>query len=366
MTKQFMLRKMLFDLAQEPVYTRALFKTCSADALVNINVFVKILCRWVKSGKHPTCIQGGVFLATLYPSMSGRQRAEVCRELLPLLHPETESEQLVAVSYALQYNRSRPVLAAFRRLCDSPSVNDETREHARFAVGDLDRMKRKAGRVRSSGNLKPIMTRNGVTQTRTWTYDPATLRLASVTLPETGATSFTYNSQGLVASKTDAKLQRVDYLRDSFNRVTEIRRFHASGVEQGAQRTTFTYDLGTNGAGRLGRVSYGLPGGPNPVLEEFQYTASGLVTMKMLEWGPSEGRRMRVRYTYNNEGVRTSIQYPSHWVVDHQAATGVEAPGPIYTTAFDTLGRPIGLSDNSGNTLVSSAQFNPRRPAHQR
>ncbi len=37
------------------------------------------------------------------------------------------------------------------------------------------------------------MTGNGVTQTRTWTYDPATPRLASVTLPATGATSFTCN-----------------------------------------------------------------------------------------------------------------------------------------------------------------------------
>jgi YD repeat-containing protein len=83
----------------------------------------------------------------------------------------------------------------------------------------------------------------------TWTYDPATLRLASVTLPEIGATSFVYNSQGLVLSKTDAKLQRIEYLRDSFNRVTEVRRFNSFGMEQGAQWrganfvTTYAYNF---------------------------------------------------------------------------------------------------------------------------
>jgi YD repeat-containing protein len=91
------------------------------------------------------------------------------------------------------------------------------------------------------------MTRACVTQTRSWTYSPAGF-LFSSTLPETGTTTYTYNSQSLLASKTDAKLLRIEYSHDAYNRLTEIRRFDSSGVEQTAQRTNLEYDTAVNGS----------------------------------------------------------------------------------------------------------------------
>ena len=49
------------------------------------------------------------------------------------------------------------------------------------------------------------MPRNGTTQTRTFVYDLPTGRLTSATNPESGPVSYTYNADGSVATKTDAK-----------------------------------------------------------------------------------------------------------------------------------------------------------------
>ncbi len=46
-----------------------------------------------------------------------------------------------------------------------------------------------------------VMTRGAVTQTRSWVYDMATLRLTSDTQPETGTTSYTYNLDGTLSWK---------------------------------------------------------------------------------------------------------------------------------------------------------------------
>ena len=73
--------------------------------------------------------------------------------------------------------------------------------------------------------LTVIMTRGGVTQTRTWTYDSLKReRLTSVTHPESGTTTFTYNNDGTVATKTDQRGQKLvyEYLPDSNGRLLRI------------------------------------------------------------------------------------------------------------------------------------------------
>jgi YD repeat-containing protein len=47
------------------------------------------------------------------------------------------------------------------------------------------------------------MTRSSTTQTRTFVYDPTTRRLTSATHPESGTVSYTYNSDGTVATRID-------------------------------------------------------------------------------------------------------------------------------------------------------------------
>ncbi len=50
---------------------------------------------------------------------------------------------------------------------------------------------------------------------RTWNYDPTTQRLASITQPETGTTTFTYNPDGTLLRKTDARGAKVEFVYDS-------------------------------------------------------------------------------------------------------------------------------------------------------
>jgi len=98
------------------------------------------------------------------------------------------------------------------------------------------------------------MPRGTTTQTRTFNYDLATGRLMSTTNPENGTVSYTYNANGTVATKTDAKQQRTEYSYDGLARVTEIRHYvnpYHPAEEDSQQRVTFTYDTAENGWGRL-------------------------------------------------------------------------------------------------------------------
>ena len=79
--------------------------------------------------------------------------------------------------------------------------------------------------------------------------------LLSAINPENGTVTYTYNSNGLVASKTDAKGQAFTYSYDSYNRLYQI-------FVGGALLRTFLYDSNTldgsftaYGAGRLVAVS---------------------------------------------------------------------------------------------------------------
>ncbi len=68
------------------------------------------------------------------------------------------------------------------------------------------------------------MPRRGVTQTRTFNYgNPPGAYLLSATNPENGTVTYTYNANGMVATRTDAKNQQTQYSYDGFNRVTQIR-----------------------------------------------------------------------------------------------------------------------------------------------
>lgn len=87
------------------------------------------------------------------------------------------------------------------------------------------------------------MTRSSTTQTRTFNYDNTTHRLMSVAHPESGTVAYTYNADGTVATKVDAKNQKIAYTYDSYKRVTQIQRYPVStGAEDVCQRVYFWYD----------------------------------------------------------------------------------------------------------------------------
>ena len=203
------------------------------------------------------------------------------------------------------------------------------------------------------------MLRGSNTQTRTFNYTSGTTVgafLLSAINPENGTVTYTY-SNGLPASKTDAKGQVFTYFYDIYNRLYQIKL-------NGSVLRTFMYDTNSldgtftsYGAGRLVAVQNAqfTPGSSNPTefTEMYSYTIAGQPNKKRLQANltalaypyPVYTANLDAAYTYDTEGKMTSVSYPN--------------AGPTYTYSFDSLSRPIGLTDQNNYAAVSSVQYAP-------
>jgi RHS repeat-associated protein len=205
-----------------------------------------------------------------------------------------------------------------------------------------------------------------VTQTRSWVYNPKTLLLTSKTTPESGTVTFTYNSDGTLATATDAKNQRRVYTYDSYGRITQIARGTVSNgtfTENTSQRTTYQYE-GTNGgyssatAGRVSQITYSGPHGLSFV-EWYNYMKAGAVTNKRLTMTGtpfgSSSINMDAVYTYDSEGNITSIQYPNAQFNSNNTTTA----GPKYTYGYDSMERRSSMVDQASTHWVSGVSYTP-------
>jgi RHS repeat-associated protein len=195
------------------------------------------------------------------------------------------------------------------------------------------------------------MPRPSGTQTRTFVYDPTAQRLSSETHPESGAKSYTYNADGTVATRTDARGVITHYTYDSFQRVTLIQ--DGTACEQ----VTIAYDQGTNGWGRPYTYTWGGATcvGSLTFIYKYGYTPAGRVSTKGLAANRSNGNlTLTAGYTYDNEGHLTSIAYPD-------STTGLPSTVPL-TYSLDVMGRPTALSSTNNGVVtyaVQNAQYGP-------
>ncbi|MEZ5404445.1 MAG: RHS repeat-associated core domain-containing protein [Bryobacteraceae bacterium] len=155
-----------------------------------------------------------------------------------------------------------------------------------------------------------------------------------------------------------ASNKRIEYVYDGHNRVTEIHRFEKlSGVYQGdtGQMTKLYWDSapfaeGVLTQGRLAGVeTYQL----GTWQESFNYSSSGLVTKKKMIFtipGLGPARTVQSTHGYNNEGQMTSITYP----------TVSGSTGRTLTTTYDSMARPLSMSDNQSEVTVSGVAYNHR------
>jgi RHS repeat-associated protein len=171
---------------------------------------------------------------------------------------------------------------------------------------------------------------------------------------------YTYNADGTLATKTDAKQNMESYSYDGLQRLTAIHRWvfnNGQLTEDGAQLQTFTYDDSDTGGGRLSQAGFGGPMGPSQLQfwYLYSYTPAGNVAWRrlLLSEPGSYTAGLDVSYTYDNEGNVTSIKYP-----DTQPDANTAVTGPTYTYALDGLKRPVGLTDNSGGTWASGVTYN--------
>jgi len=223
------------------------------------------------------------------------------------------------------------------------------------------------------------MPRPTGTQTRTFNYDLATGRLMSATNPENGTVNYGYNADGTTAWKTDAKNQRIEYIYDSYKRVTKVRRYPVNGGnEDPCQQVDFYYDsnpfdgsFSQNAAGRLAATRWGVAetytincitssgaqtwNRPGEFIQMYSYTPGGAVTKNRLRLNrntpPAATADLDASYTYDNEGQMVSSTYPSAYKLNPVSGTWVWTPGATYTYAFDSMGRPNKLTDNQPSPL---------------
>ncbi|MBI2685178.1 MAG: RHS repeat-associated core domain-containing protein [Acidobacteria bacterium] len=181
-----------------------------------------------------------------------------------------------------------------------------------------------------------------VTQTRTWVYDGTTQRLNSVTHPESGTTSFTYNSDGTLLRKTDQKGQKIEYTYDSDGRVTAARRYLTGGSEDTCMRVDYYYGSQTfdgpftaNATGRLAATATGcMYVGAGQVIEMYSYTSAGAVAKKRLRLVRGAGTVDKdVSYSYGSDGKLATVTYP-----------GYSTP---FTYTYDLMDRPTKMTGPS-------------------
>ena len=190
------------------------------------------------------------------------------------------------------------------------------------------------------------MPRAGVTQTRTFTYDPVTQRLTSMTSPETGTksplvngtTSYTYNADGTLATRTDPKGQVTKYTYDSYQRVTQVTHGPSATQIDPNQTYNYTYDTGTNGWGRLTGVAFGpLVSSTQTYSESYYYTIAGDISSKTLSAAKGSGSAiLSGSFTYDAEGKPTTVTYPG-W--------GKTTAGNLQSYTYDSMSRLVGVSD---------------------
>ncbi len=245
------------------------------------------------------------------------------------------------------------------------------------------------------------MPRSTATQTRPFTFDPATQALASEKNPETGLSCYFYKADSSGrghslldkvvakgstpgASYTDGTGKMTQYLYDAYSRVTQIKRTPEGQAEDLCQRTNFFYDLtalaGGNAWGRLGQSSTGdssctviaaangFPSQQRQYVEQYSYNSLGQVVQKRLkELASSNSGTVTARnwdmmfnYSATAEKLLDNMRYP-----DTQDASGtVTQNGYTVNYGYDLMSRQNGMtytvtgSPNPNPLVVTGATYN--------
>src|ERR1039458_6224926 len=216
------------------------------------------------------------------------------------------------------------------------------------------------------------MPRSSGTQTRTFVYTGADMN--SVTNPENGTVTYTYDVTHHVTTRTDARGQQTQYDYDAYGRVTEVRHGYLWGgtfIEYSNQRADYTYDQGQNGLGRLTSVQFGRNDGlgfapANPFTYSYVYNQAGRVmtqnlTTSMSNPGYAVPLYLTASYQWDNEGRMTQVAYPAVcWAAPCYPGT---PPIPVYAMQYDNVGRLNGmtedLQDGNGTQGVATAGYGP-------
>jgi RHS repeat-associated protein len=179
------------------------------------------------------------------------------------------------------------------------------------------------------GNLRTV---NQGAQARIFTYDSLS-RLISAQNPESGTTQYSYDENGNLQTKTDARGTQTAYTYDALNRITG--RSYSGGTAAQTPTVTYRYDTAgiANSKGRLTKVSSSVS-----VTNYAAYDALGRVTSSSQQ---TNGQTYSLSYEYDLAGNLTREIYPSGRLIEH---------------SFDAAGRIASVTGHKVNadTLYAS------------
>ena len=142
------------------------------------------------------------------------------------------------------------------------------------------------------------------TQTRNFVYDDIS-RLKSASLPESGTTTYTYDNNGNVTQKIDARSVQTNTTYDALNRV-KTRAFQ-NELNYTTPAVNYYYDNQTNAKGQLIKISSSVS-----TTEYTSFDTMGRITGHKQT---TDGNNYTTSYTYNLSGALLEETYPSTRVV---------------------------------------------------
>ncbi|MDQ3748275.1 MAG: hypothetical protein M3367_04540 [Acidobacteriota bacterium] len=216
------------------------------------------------------------------------------------------------------------------------------------------------------GNPAPV----GCRQLRGFTYDSLS-RLKTASNPESGGIFYTYDDNGNLATKADARGVVTNYTYDALNRVTN-RSYSAPANLPNYENSlpvTYTYDNLPNAKGRLTKVVTGAVATPFSVIDYQVFDKLGRVTQSQQT---TDGTAYNPQtYTYNLSGALIEEKYPSGRVVKNvldndgdlsmvQSKKNASSAFSNYATDFTYTAAGAVSSMQLGNLKRESTQFNSR------
>lgn len=194
--------------------------------------------------------------------------------------------------------------------------------------------------------MDKVVQSNQAGQIRTFIFNSLG-QLTSQTLPESGTTTYTYNADNLLLTKTDAR------------NITTTMTYHSTQVHQVGTRTysngnaTVSFSYNTQGqratmSDALGTIAYTYDASTDRLIQEAR-TLTGIAGV------------FTTGYAYNLKGDLTQMTYPSGRIVNFNYATGGGCCNPQLSSVVDqTTGTTIntGFSFNSAGEMVANTLGN--------